>query len=53
MFYLRCKGHNMQEIANIMGVSRITINRHFLELKKMKEEDFQVLIRDTFYLSFN
>lgn len=41
MFYLRCKGFNMQEIANEIGKSRETINRHFLKFKKMSDEEFR------------
>ena len=51
MFYLRCKGLNMQEIADEIGVSIVTIQRHFSKLKQMYDKDFKVLLRDTFLLS--
>jgi len=51
MFYLRCKGLNMQEIADDLGCSRVTVQRHFSKLKQMSDNDFKVLMRDTLILS--
>lgn len=48
MFKLRCKGLNMQEIADHkdINVDRVTVNRNFLKLKKMSDKEFDVLFRD-------
>ena len=48
LFYLRSKGLNMQEIANQLGVTRITIQRHFTRFKQMSDEEFKALFKEAF-----
>jgi len=46
LFMLRAKGLNMQEIADDMGMHRVTIQRHFLKFKEMNEEDFKKFYKE-------
>ena len=46
MFYLRCKGLNMREIAEELGVTTVTIQRHFSKLKQMGNKEFKQLYKD-------
>ena len=42
-FELSMKGHNNTEIAQKIGVHRITVQRYAATLKKLKESEFQKL----------
>lgn len=46
LFMLRSKGLNMKEIANEMGVHRVTIQRHFTKFKQMEEKEFKLFFRE-------
>ena len=46
LFKLRCKGLGQQEIADELGVHRVSVNRIFNKLKKMSDKEFDVLFKD-------
>lgn len=44
LFYLRCKGYNMREIADELKVHIVTVQRYFSKFKKMSDEEFKGLL---------